>query len=112
MDERGMTEADPDAIGPAGTLRLRCYLPQQDSVWFSAICGSATGCGHLAPISVLAAILRMGSGEATLRQLAVRLRCSGCGGQQVSVTLQSDVRPSWIVQRDGPRAETRAGMPD
>jgi hypothetical protein len=22
-----MTEADPDAIGPDGTVRLRCYLP-------------------------------------------------------------------------------------
>ena len=99
-----ITEDDPDAIGSDGRVRLRCHLPQQDSVWFSAICGGATGCGHLAPISVLAAILRMGSGEATMRQLAGRLRCSGCSGQQVSVTLQSDVRPTWIVQRDGPRA--------
>ena len=31
-----MTEADTDAIGPDGTVRLRCYLPMVDSVWLSA----------------------------------------------------------------------------
>jgi hypothetical protein len=31
-----MSEADLDAIGPDGTVRLCCYLPMADSVWFSA----------------------------------------------------------------------------
>ena len=31
-----MAEADPDDIGPDGTVRLRCYLPSADTVWFSA----------------------------------------------------------------------------
>ena len=29
---------DPDAIGPDGRVRLRCYLPSADTVWFSAGC--------------------------------------------------------------------------
>ena len=29
---------DPDAIGPDGTVRLRCYLPSANSLWFSAGC--------------------------------------------------------------------------
>jgi hypothetical protein len=33
-----MTAADPDAIGPDGTVRLRCYLPSADTVWLSAGC--------------------------------------------------------------------------
>jgi hypothetical protein len=49
-----MTEADPDAIGPDGTLRLRRYLPLANSHWFS----------------VAAAIRIMGSGDATVKQLA------------------------------------------
>jgi hypothetical protein len=31
-----MTQPDPDAIGPDGTVRLRCYLPLAASHWFSA----------------------------------------------------------------------------
>jgi hypothetical protein len=33
-----MTKVDPDAIGPDGTVRLCCYLPSADAVWFSAGC--------------------------------------------------------------------------
>jgi hypothetical protein len=32
-----MTEADPDAIGPDGRVRLRCYLPSPNSVWRALI---------------------------------------------------------------------------
>ena len=35
-----MTEVDPDAIGPDGTVRLRCYLPLKNSLWFFAGCDS------------------------------------------------------------------------
>ena len=38
-----MTEADPDDIGPDGTVRLRCYLPMANSVWFSACCDGLAG---------------------------------------------------------------------
>ncbi len=31
-----MTEAAPDDIGPDGTVRLRCYLPMANSLWFFA----------------------------------------------------------------------------
>ncbi len=62
-----MSEADPDAIGPDGTVRLRCYLPLQKSLWFFAGCQDPTGCGHVAPISVRAAIQIMGAGEAAVR---------------------------------------------
>jgi hypothetical protein len=33
-----MTEADSDAIGPDGRVRLRCYLPLEKSLWFFAGC--------------------------------------------------------------------------
>jgi hypothetical protein len=29
---------NPDAIGPNGTVRLRCYLPLENSLWFFAGC--------------------------------------------------------------------------
>ena len=45
-----MTEADPNAIGPDGTVRLRCYLPLADSLWFFAGCQGRQGCGHVVPI--------------------------------------------------------------
>jgi hypothetical protein len=53
-----MTEADPDDIGPDGTVRLRCYLPQADTVWFSAGCQGRRGCGHSAPIGIRAKVER------------------------------------------------------
>jgi hypothetical protein len=49
-----VTEADPDAIGPDGTVRLRCYLPSANSVWLSA------GCDGLAERAWRALIYRRG----------------------------------------------------
>ena len=69
--------SDPDAIGPDGRVRLRCYLPLADTHWFSAVCSGRDGCGHLVPISVPAAVRLMGSGEANVEQLVQRLRCRG-----------------------------------
>jgi hypothetical protein len=51
-----MTEVDPDSIGPDGTVRLRCYLPSVDSVWFFAGCDGQVGYGHTVLISVRAVI--------------------------------------------------------
>src|SRR4051812_22557682 len=107
-----MTEADPDAIGPDGTVRLRAYLTMANSVWLSAGCEGEAGCGHSAPIGIRAAIRLMGSGEATVRQLAQRLRCSRCGNRQVGIVLQPDTRPPEMRESDGPRPETRAGLTD
>ena len=101
---------DPDAIGPDGTVRLRCYLPSVYTVWFSAGCKGQAGCGHVAPIGIRAAIRLMGSGEATVRQLERRLRCSQCVGRRVSIVLQPDTRPPAVRKSEGPRPETRAGM--
>ena len=78
-----MTGADPDVIGPDGTVRLRGYLSMQDSVWFTACCDGPAGCGQFAPIGVRAALRFMGSGEATVRELEARLRRSQCGGRRV-----------------------------
>jgi hypothetical protein len=64
-----------DAIGPDGTVRLRCYLPSADTVWLSAGCDGLASCGHAAPISIRAAVRLMGP-DAMVRQLARRLRCS------------------------------------
>ena len=33
---------DPNAIGPDGRVRLRCYLPSANSIWFSAGCDGQT----------------------------------------------------------------------
>jgi hypothetical protein len=50
--------------------------------------------------------------EATVRQLARRLRCSRCGNRQVGIVLQPDTRPPEMREREGPRPETRAGLPE
>jgi hypothetical protein len=94
-------EAAPDATGPDGTVRLRCYLLSADAVWLSA------GCGHVAPIGIRAAIQIMGSGEATLGELGQRLRCSQCGNRQVGVTIQPDTRTTEAIERDGPGCPIR-----
>jgi hypothetical protein len=49
-DEAGSGMTDPDAIGPDGAVRLRCYLPSANSLWFAAGCQGRQGCGHSAPI--------------------------------------------------------------
>jgi hypothetical protein len=103
---------DPDAIGADGRVRLRCYLPQADSLWFFAGCQGRKGCGHAMPIGVRAAIRFMGSGEATVGELAGRLRCSQCGNRQIGVTVQPDTRTAEAIERNGPAPETRAGLPD
>jgi hypothetical protein len=106
-----MTEADPDEIGPDGTVRLRCYLSMTNSLWFSASCQGRAGCGHSAPIGIRA-LRTMGSGEATVGELEQHLRCSRCGNRQVGIVLQPDTRPPEMREREGPRPETRAGLPD
>ena len=53
------------ALGPDGRVRLRCYLPMENSLWFAAGCQGAKGCSHSAPIGIRAAIRFMGP-EATL----------------------------------------------
>jgi hypothetical protein len=63
----------------------------------------------ITPIGVAAALRIMGSGEATVRQLAQRLRCGRCGNHRVGIVLRSDPRPDWIRERDGPALETQAG---
>ena len=104
-------DPDPDAIGPDGKVRLRCYLPLENALWFSAGCQGSAGCGHSAPISVRAAVRLMGP-EATVGDLERRLRCSRCGNRQVGIVLQPDTRPPEVRQSMGPQPETRAGVPD
>jgi hypothetical protein len=58
-----MTDPAPDYIGRDGTVRLRCYLPSANSLWFAA---GWQGCGHSAPIGIRATIRFMGP-EATVR---------------------------------------------
>jgi hypothetical protein len=101
-----------DDIGPDGRMRLRCYLPQADTLWFFAGCQGRKGCGHAAPISVQAAIQIMGSNEATIGELGQRLRCSRCGNRQIGVTVQPDTRTAEAIERNGPAPETRAGLPE
>jgi hypothetical protein len=100
--------SDPDAIGPDGTVRLRCYLRHANIHWFAAGC---TDCGRRAAIGVRPAIEIMGSGEATVGQLARRLRRAGCGGRRVPIHVAAAPRPAEVRCRDGPLPETRAGPP-
>ena len=104
-------DPDPDAIGP--TARCGCAATCRRRIR----CGSrpAARAGRAAatsaPIGIRAAIRLMGP-EATVRQLERRLRCSRCGNRQVGIVLQPDTRPPEMQERDGPRPETRAGLPD
>jgi hypothetical protein len=109
MPAPNMTEADPNAIGPNGRVRLRCYLAMADSLWFAAGCQGLQSCGHSAPISVRAAIRLMGSGEATVDDLERRLRGSWCGNRQVGVMVQPDTRPHETQERDGRGRKRGAG---
>ena len=106
-----MTKTDPDEIGPDGRVRLRCYLPSANSLWFAAGCQGRQGCGHSAPIGIRAAIQFTGSAEATVGDLERRLRCSRCGNRKVGVTVHPDTRPHEMRESEGPRPETRAGLP-
>jgi hypothetical protein len=103
---------DPGDIGPAGSVRLRAYLLMVYSLWFSAGCEGEAGYGHSTPTGIRAAIRLMGSSEATLRQLERRLRCSRCGNRQVGVTVYPVTRPHKTQERDGPRPETLAELPE
>jgi hypothetical protein len=97
-----------DGFGPDGTVRLRCYLPHADTTWLSLGCGGAHGCHRIAHLGIAEAIRLMGSGDATVGQLARRLRCAACGGRQVYVQIATDPRPPEVREREGPRPETRA----
>ena len=101
-----------DAIGRDGRVRLRCYLPMADSLWFFVGCQGRKGCGHAAPIGVRAAIRFMESGEATVGELEQRLKCTRCGNRQIGVTVQPDTRTADAIKRNGPAPETRAGLPE
>jgi hypothetical protein len=83
-----MTDVDLDAIGPDGTVRLRCYLSLENSLWFAAGCHGRQGCGHSAPIGIRAAIRFVGP-EATVGELARRLLGSQCGNRQVGVVVET-----------------------
>jgi hypothetical protein len=95
---------DPDAIGDDGTVRLRRYVRLADTHWLVGICSD---CSRLAPIGIRPAIAMLG-GEATVGELAWRLRCMGCGGRRVLIQIAADPRPAETQRRDGPRPETRA----
>jgi hypothetical protein len=87
-----MTATNSDDIGPDGRVRLRCYLPSANSLWFAAGCQGWQGwqgCGHSTPIGIRAAI-RLMSPEATVGELERRMRCSRCGNRQVGIVLQPD----------------------
>jgi hypothetical protein len=89
-----------------------------DTVWLSAGCQGRQGrqgrqgCGHSTPIGVRAAIRFMGSADTTFGDLERRLRCGRCDGRQVGITVHPDTRPPEMRESEGPRPETRAGMPD
>jgi hypothetical protein len=106
-----MTEPDPDAIGPDGTVRLRCYLPLAERLWLSAGCKGA-GCSLITPVSIRAAIELMGSSEATVGEFARRLRCSQCGCREVGVVIQPETRSTAAQKDAGPAPAARAGLTD
>ena len=109
-------EADPDAIGPDGTVRLRCYLPMADSVWFSVGCDGQAGCGHVAPSSVRAAVRFMRSGEAKNRGAratsAVQpVRCQRMDSRRSGRSeprISSSYRPEHCCLQPAPKSQSPA----
>jgi len=50
--------------------------------------------------------------DGTVRQFEQRMQCSRFGNRQVGIVVQPDTRPPAVRESEGPRPETRAGMPD
>ncbi len=74
-------------------------------------CGGAHGCHRLAHLGIAEAIRLIGSGDATVGQLARRLLCGACGGREkIYVQIATDPRPAEVREREGPRPETRATL--
>jgi hypothetical protein len=107
MTKRDAAPAGDDT-GPDGTVRLRAYLPLAATTWLSASCAGLWGCGRIVPVSIGAAIEVMGSADATVGELARRLRCRACGGREVRVQVATDPRPAEVHEREGVLREARA----
>jgi hypothetical protein len=107
--KRGAVAFD-DCIGPDGTVRLRCYLPLANTTWLRASCAGMRGCQRIVPIGIREAIRRMGSADATIGDLARRLRCRACGGWEVRVQVATDPRPAEVRERDGVLPGVRAKL--
>jgi hypothetical protein len=76
-------------------VRLRAYLPIAGTRWFAA---GYRSCGREREIRVEEAIAVMGSGDATVGELARRLRCTGCGARAVLITVAVDTGPAEMRQ--------------
>jgi hypothetical protein len=94
-----------DSLGPDGFVRLRCYLPATNTMWFA---GSCSGCSRSVTIGIEAAIDLMGSADATVGELAARLRCRPCG-RRISLQVMADSR-SPEARRDEGRLPETEGM--
>ncbi|MBP0447723.1 hypothetical protein J8J14_23510 [Roseomonas sp. SSH11] len=102
--------ADDDAIGPDGYVRLRCYVPLQDTTFFSLFCSEPKGCGRVASSSVGRAISLMGGdGNRTTQEFAARLRCAECGNRRIEVRVSIDPRTHETRLREGLLSEVRDG---
>jgi hypothetical protein len=51
----------------------------------------------------------MGSGDATVGDVARRLKCRECGAS-MQVQIAVDPRPEWVRKQKGLAPETRAGL--
>lgn len=94
-----------DGLGPDGSVYLHRYLRHANQHWFSAGCR----CGAIRPIGVQAAIAAAGP-NATVLELARRLRCRACGRRRVQISIGSDTRPPELRKAQGPAPETLAGL--
>lgn len=97
-------------IGEDGSLMLAAYDGwQADAYWLTFSCVGEHGCQRLVDLGFRPAIARFGR-SMTIRGIARRLRCSGCGGRKIVAQVSADCRGASVREREGVAPETRADL--
>lgn len=80
-----------------------------DADWLTLNCFGERGCQRLVDLGFRPAITRFGRTMA-IRGIAKRLRRSMCGGRKMIAQVTADTRSTFIRERDGLAAATRANL--
>jgi hypothetical protein len=98
----------PPYRGEGASMQLRAYEGwQADAYWLVFTCAGEYGCQRSIELGIRPAIARFGR-NMTIRGIAARLRCLGCGGRKIVTQVAADCRGASSREDEGPAPETRA----